>query len=72
MFESDRSPSCIRRLLPEHIEILAGAEGFPTDVNFFEVEDVLEAFMQDVIQNPDTPAAELAATWQEELNAVAP
>ena len=72
VFESDLIPELYPALLPEHIEILAGAEGFPTDVNFFEVEDVLEAFMQDVIQNPDTPAAELAATWQEELNAVAP
>ena len=72
VFESDVIPELYPALLPEHIEILAGAEGFPTDINFFEVEDVLEQFMQDVLQNPDGDAAELAATWQAELAAVAP
>jgi multiple sugar transport system substrate-binding protein len=72
VFESDVIPELYPALLPEHIEILASAEGFPTDVNFFEVEDVLERFMQDVIQNPDASPADLAATWQAELNEVAP
>ena len=72
VFESDLIPELYPALLPEHIEILAGAEGFPTDINFFEVEDVLEQFMQDVLQNPDADPAELAATWQAELDAVAP
>jgi multiple sugar transport system substrate-binding protein len=72
VFESDVIPELYPALLPEHIEILAGAEGFPTDINFFEVEDVLEQFMQDLLQNPDADPAELAARWQEELAAVAP
>jgi multiple sugar transport system substrate-binding protein len=72
VFESDVIPELYPALLPEHIEILASAEGFPTDVNFFEVEDVLERFMQDVIQNPDASPADLAATWQAELSEVAP
>ena len=72
VLESDVIPELYPAFLPEHLEILAGAEGFPTDVNFFEVEDVLEQFMQAVLQNPDTPAADLAAEWQTELDAVAP
>lgn len=72
VFESDVIPELYPALLPEHVEILASAEGFPTNINFFEVEDVLEQFMQDVLSNPDTDPAELAATWQGELEAVAP
>jgi hypothetical protein len=72
VFESDVIPELYPALLPEHVEILANAEGFPTDVNFFEVEDVLEQFMQDVLSNPEADPAELAATWQAELEAVAP
>lgn len=72
VLESDVIPELYPAFLPEHLEILAGAEGFPTDVNFFEVEDVLEQFMQAVIENPEAPAAELAAEWQGELDAVAP
>ena len=72
VLESDLIPELYPAFLPEHLEILAGAEGFPTDVNFFEVEDVLEQFMQAVIENPETPAADLAAEWQSELDAVAP
>jgi multiple sugar transport system substrate-binding protein len=71
VFESDLIPELYPALRPEHVEILAEAEGFPTDVNFFEVEDVLEQFMQDVLQNPDTPPEELASKWQAELDALA-
>ncbi len=72
VFESDVIPELYPALLPEHIVILAGAASFPTDVNFFEVEDVLEQFMQDVLSNPDADPGELAARWQEELTEVAP
>jgi multiple sugar transport system substrate-binding protein len=71
VFESDLIPDLYPALQPEHVEILAEAEGFPTDVNFFEVEDVLERFMQDVLQNPDAPPEELASKWQAELDALA-
>jgi ABC-type glycerol-3-phosphate transport system substrate-binding protein len=46
------------------------ATTFPSASYFFEVVDVLEQFVQDVLQNPDTPSDELATKWQAELDAV--
>ena len=55
-------------LLPEHIEILAGAEGSSTRRRLFEVEDVLEAFMQDVIEIRTLRPLSWRRLWQEELS----
>jgi ABC-type glycerol-3-phosphate transport system substrate-binding protein len=55
-------------------EVLAAipvARTFPSADYFFEVVDLLEQMVQDIIQNPDVLAADMAAKWQAELDAVA-
>lgn len=71
VFEGDILSELYPALEQPHIDALKEAEGFPTDTNFFLVQDVLEQFMQDVLSNPETPPEELAAKWQAELNATA-
>lgn len=52
------------------LKVILEAESFPSASYFFEVVDLLEQMIQDILQNPDTPTEELAQKWQAELDAV--
>jgi hypothetical protein len=53
------------------LNVILEGESFPSASYFFEVVDLLEQMIQDILQNPDTPTEELAQKWQAELDAVA-
>ena len=52
-------------------QALLEAGSFPSASYFFEVVDLLEQMVQDILQNPDADPAELAEKWQEQLDALA-
>ena len=69
VFEGDILSELYPALEEPAIEALKEADGFPTDTNFFRVQDVLEQLIQDMLANPDTAPEEIAAKWQEQLDA---
>jgi ABC-type glycerol-3-phosphate transport system substrate-binding protein len=69
VFEGDVLSELYPALEKPAIEALRAADGFPTDTNFFRVQDVLEQLIQDMLSNPDVAPDEIAAKWQEQLNA---
>lgn len=68
VFEGDILDELYPALEPAAIEALKEADGFPTDTNFFRVQDVLEQLIGDMLANPDTPAEDIAAKWQPQLD----
>lgn len=55
----------------ETVEALREAAPRPADSRFFQIVEILEQMVQDCLKDPDTPASEMAAKWQSELDGLA-
>ena len=68
VLESEEFAAYLPAFTEELREAFINAGPFPTGTNFFEVQEALELFRQEIIENTDESPEELAARWQAELD----
>lgn len=57
-------------LTDAEVDALANGDSFPASSSFFEVVNVLEQMVQDILNNPDEDTDALAEKWQAQLDGI--